>query len=318
VETSQAIERPQVALRGRDVLGIGDLDAREMRTVLALAAELKERGQAGDRPPLLRGKVLALLFEKPSLRTHATFETGMFHLGGHALYLDDRSVGMGRRESYADIARNLERWVQGIAVRTFAHANVEALAAHARVPVINALSDWEHPCQALAALLTLQERWERLEGLRIAWVGDGNNVLRSLLLGAVRLGVSVAIAAPLGYELDAATLDEAGRRAAPGTVIDVIDDPVRAVRDADLVYTDVWASMGQEGEVDRRRPVFARFQVNAALLARAPRHALVSHCLPAHRGEEITDEVLDGPRSVAFDEAENRLHVQKSLLALAL
>jgi len=318
VETSQAIERPQVALRGHDVLGIGDLDAREMRTVLALAAELKERGQAGDRPPLLAGKVLALLFEKPSLRTHATFETGMFHLGGHALYLDDRSVGMGRRESYADIARNLERWVQGIAVRTFAHANAEALAAHARVPVINALSDWEHPCQALAALFTAEERWGRLEGLRIAWVGDGNNVLRSLLLGAVRLGVSVAIATPPGYELDAATLDEAGRRAAPGTVIDVTDDPVRAVRDADLVYTDVWASMGQEGEAERRRPVFGRFQVNTALLARAPRHALVSHCLPAHRGEEITDEVLDGPRSVAFDEAENRLHVQKSLLALAL
>ncbi len=318
METSQAIERPEVALRGRDVLGIGDLDAREMRAVLALAAQLKERGRAGDHPPLLEGKVLALLFEKPSLRTHATFETGMFHLGGHALYLDDRSAGLGRRESYADIARNLERWVQGIAVRTFAHANVEALAAHARVPVINALSDWEHPCQALAALFTLQERWERLEGLRIAWVGDGNNVLRSLLLGAVRLGVSVAIATPPGYELDAATLEEAGRRAAPGTVIDVIDDPVRAVRDADLVYTDVWASMGQEGEVERRRPVFARFQVNAALLARAPRHAVVSHCLPAHRGEEITDEVLDGPRSVAFDEAENRLHVQKSLLALAL
>src|SRR5579883_1180010 len=214
-----------------------------MRAVLALAAQLKERGRAGDHPPLLEGKVLALLFEKPSLRTHATFETGMFHLGGHALYLDDRSAGLGRRESYADIARNLERWVQGIAVRTFAHANVEALAAHARVPVINALSDWEHPCQALAALFTLQERWERLEGLRIAWVGDGNNVLRSLLLGAVRLGVSVAIATPPGYGLDAATLEEAGRRAAPGTVIDVIDDPVRAVRDADLVHRRV----GQHG-----------------------------------------------------------------------
>jgi ornithine carbamoyltransferase len=324
VETRQAVGwsqpglRERQELRGRDLLGIRDLDARETRTVLAVAAELKQRSRAGDRPPLLAGKVLALLFEKPSLRTHVTFETAMLHLGGHGVYLGVQDAGLGTRESYPDIARNLERWVDGIAVRTFSHANVEALAAHARVPVINGLSDWEHPCQALATLLTIQERFGRMDGARIAWIGDGNNVLRSLLLGAVRLGASVAIATPPGYGLDAETLQHARECAAPGVSVDVTADPVRAVRDADLVYTDVWASMGREAEADSRRRAFAAYQVNAALLGHAPRHALVSHCLPAHRGEEITDEMLDGPRGVAFDEAENRLHVQKSLLALAL
>ncbi|HXX37173.1 MAG TPA: ornithine carbamoyltransferase [bacterium] len=318
VETWQAVKEPRAGLRGRDLVTIRDLDAHEMRTVLSFATELKQRSEEGDRPPLLAGKVLALLFEKPSLRTHVTFETAMFHLGGHGLYLDTLGVGMGTRESYPDIGRNLERWVDGVAVRTFAHANVTTLAAHARVPVINALSDWEHPCQALAALLTIEERCGRLNGVQIAWIGDGNNVLRSLLLGAVRLGVSLAIATPPGYELDPQTIETARRSATAGASVEVTDDPVRAVRDADLVYTDVWASMGQEAEAEVRRRTFARYQVNAALLAHAPRHALVSHCLPAHRGDEITDEVLDGPRAVAFDEAENRLHVQKSLLALAL
>jgi len=318
VERPYAVERAQVELRGRDFLAIRDLDVQEMRTVLAVAAELKQRGRHGDRPPLLAGKVLALVFAKPSLRTHVTFETAMLHLGGHGIYLDSRSIGMGTRESYPDIARNLERWVDGIAARTFAHANVVALAAHARVPVINALSDWEHPCQALAALLTIEERFGRVGGVRIAWIGDGNNVLRSLVLGAVRLGASMAIATPPGYELDAETLRDARVCAADGATVDVTDDPVWAVRDADLVYTDVWTSMGQEAELEGRRRAFSRYQVNAALLAHAPRHAVVSHCLPAHRGEEITDELLDGPRAVAFDEAENRLHVQKSLLALAL
>ena len=305
-------------LRGRDFAGICDLDPRETLDVLDFAAELKARARAGDRPVSLGGKVLALLFEKPSLRTHATFEIAMLHLGGQAIYLDALGVGMGTRESYPDIARNLDRWVDGIVVRTFAHANVVALAEHAHVPVINALSDWEHPCQALATLMTIRERVGRLAGTRVAWVGDGNNVARSLLLGGVRLGVSLVIACPRGYGLDDRTLGDARASAAEGASIEVTDDPVRAVTGADVIYTDVWASMGREEEAAARRRAFAPYQVNAALLAHAPRAALVSHCLPAHRGEEITDEVLDGPRSVAFDEAENRLHVQKSLLARVL
>ncbi len=307
------------SLRGRDFTEIRDLDAAELVDLLRFAADLKARGRAGDRPPLLAGKILALVFEKPSLRTRVTFETGMLQLGGHAIYLGMQDIQMGSRESFPDIARNLERWVDGIAARTFAHDTIRALAEHARIPVVNALSDREHPCQALATLLTIQERFGRLAGLRIAWVGDGNNVLRSLLLGAVRLGISVAVATPGGYGLDGETVRQARDAAvAARAEVEATGDPVRAVAGADLIYTDIWASMGQESEAAARRKAFAPYQVNAALLARAPRHALVSHCLPAHRGEEITGEVLDGPRSVAFDEAENRLHTQKALLAQVL
>ncbi len=307
------------ALRGRDFTGIRDLDVGELLELLRLAAELKARSRAGDRPPLLSGKTLALVFEKPSLRTRVTFEAAMLQLGGHAVYLGAQDIQMGSRESPPDVARTLERAVDGIAVRTFAQETVQALAEHARIPVLNALSDWEHPCQALAALLTIQERLGRLTGVRLAWVGDGNNVLRSFLLGMTRLGISIAIATPPRYGIDPETLRAAREDAASaGAAVEVTDDPAQAVAGADLIYTDAWASMGQEAEAAARRQAFARFQVNAALLARAPRTALVSHCLPAHRGEEITGEVLDGPRSVAFDEAENRLHVQKALLAQIL
>ncbi len=306
-------------LRGRDYTAIRDLETGELQDLLAFAAELKARRRAGDRPPLLSGKILALVFEKPSLRTRVTFEAAMLEMGGHAVYLGPQDIQMGTREAPADVARNLERWVDGIAARTFAHATVTILAEHTRIPVVNALSDWEHPCQALATLLTIRERWGRLSGLRLAWVGDGNNVLRSLLLGAVRLGISVAIATPEGYGLDAETLRAArDGAAAAGAAVEVTDDPGQAVTGADLIYTDIWASMGREAEADVRRGAFARYQVNAALLSRAPRYALVSHCLPAHRGEEITDDVLDGPRSLAFEEAENRLHAQKALLARVL
>jgi len=306
-------------VRGRDFLSIRDLNPEELQHLLQRAAELKTRGKAGDRPTPLRGKVLALVFEKPSLRTRTTFEAGMFQLGGHAVYLGPPDIQMGSREIPADVARNLERWVDGIAARTFAQSTVEALAEHAHIPVINALSDWEHPCQALAALLTIQERFGRLEGIRLAWVGDGNNVLRSLLYGGAKLGVAIAVATPNGYGLDAETVRQ-GRALADAahSVLEFTDDPVAAVRDADVIYTDVWTSMGQEEAAAARRRAFTRYQVNAALLAHAPGHAVVTHCLPAHRGEEITDEVLDGPRSVAFDEAENRLHTQKALLAEVL
>jgi len=304
------------APEGQNFTEIRDLDTRGMRDLLGYAAELKARARAGDRPPLAAGKIAALVFEKPSLRTRVTFETAMLQLGGHAIYLGTPDIQMGHRESQADVARNLDRWVDVIVARTFAHATITMLAEHARIPVINALSDWEHPCQALATLLTIEERFGRTAGLRIGWVGDGNNVLRSLLHGAVRLGISVSIATPSGYRLDEDTLRQARREAAETHAeVEVTDEPVRAVHRADVIYTDIWTSMGREAEAASRRAAFAPYQVNAALLVRAPNHALVSHCLPAHRGEEITDDVLDGPRSMAFDEAENRLHVQKALLA---
>jgi ornithine carbamoyltransferase len=307
------------ALRGRDVIGVRDLESGELLELLQFAGELKARARAGERPPLLAGKILALVFEKPSLRTRVTFETAMLHLGGHAVHLGAHDIQMGHREPASDVARNLERWVDGIAARTFAHETLTALAEHARIPVVNALSDREHPCQALAALLTIQERLGRVAGVRLAWVGDGNNVLRSLLLGLVRLGISIAVASPPGYGPDAETVRVArGDAAACGASVEITEDPALAVAAADLIYTDIWTSMGQEPEAAARRQAFARYQVNAALLARAPREALVSHCLPAHRGEEITGDVLDGPRSVAFDEAENRLHAQKALLAKLL
>ncbi len=306
-------------MRGRDFLSIRDLNPEELQRLLQRAAELKSRAKAGDRPTPLSGKVLALVFEKPSLRTRTTFEAGMYQLGGHAVYLGPPDIQMGSRETPADVARNLERWVDGIAARTFAQTTVEALAEHAHIPVLNALSDWEHPCQALAALLTIQERFGRLAGVRLAWVGDGNNVLRSLLYGGATLGMAIAVATPPDYGLDADTVrrGRALAAAAHGT-LEFTDDPAAAVRDADVIYTDVWTSMGQEGAAAARRRAFARYQVNAALLAHAPAHAVVTHCLPAHRGEEVTDEILDGPRSVAFDEAENRLHTQKALLAEVL
>ncbi len=306
-------------MRGRDFLSILDLTPEELQHLLQRAADLKARTRAGDRPALLRGKVLALVFEKPSLRTRTTFETGMFQLGGHAVYLGPEDIQMGSRETPADVARNLERWVDGIAARVFAQQTVEALAEHARVPVVNGLSDWEHPCQALAALLTIQERFGRIAGIRLAWVGDGNNTLRSLVYAGARLGMAIAVATPGEYGLDADTLRRGRAMADAGAgALEVTDDPVAAVREADVIYTDVWTSMGQEATATVRRRVFHPYQVNAALLAHAPKHAVVTHCLPAHRGEEITDDVLDGPRSVAFDEAENRLHTQKALLVEVL
>jgi ornithine carbamoyltransferase len=306
-------------VRGRDFLSIRDLNPEELQRLLDHAADLKARAKAGDLPTPLRGKVLALVFEKPSLRTRTTFEAGMFQLGGLAVYLGPQDIQMGTRESAADVARNLERWVDGIVARVFAQSTVETLAEHARVPVINGLSDWEHPCQALASLLTIQERFGRIAGIRMAWVGDGNNTIRSLVYAGAGLGMTIVVATPEEYGLDADTLRQ-GRAIADAAhgALEITDDPVAAVRDADVIYTDVWASMGQEGTAAVRRRVFHPYQVNASLLARAPRHAVVTHCLPAHRGEEITDDVLDGPRSIAFDEAENRLHTQKALLAEVL
>ena len=256
-----------------------------------------------------------MVFQKPSLRTRVSFEMGMLHLGGRALYLSPQEIGLGTRESPADVARVLGSYVDGIMARVFGHSHVEQLAAYSPVPVINGLSDYEHPCQALTDIFTIWEAKERLAGVRLAYVGDCNNVARSLAFAAALVGIEMIAAAPAGYSFDSDTRQRVNALAAlGGGALYLTEDPVMAVTGADVVYTDVWTSMGQEAESERRRRVFPPYQINAALLARARADAIVMHCLPAHRGDEITDEVADGPQSVIFDQAENRMHAQKSLL----
>jgi ornithine carbamoyltransferase len=273
----------------------------------------------GHSSAALKGKTLALLFEKPSLRTRASFDVAMQQLGGHSLYLSPAEVGLGEREPVADVARVLSRYVDAIAARTFKHDTVEELARWADVPVINALSEGEHPCQALADLLTIYEKKGRWRGLVLSFVGDGNNVARSLMLGSSLVGMDFRIAAPPGYHISRALVDKAqSLAAASGAAIVCVESPQEAVRGADVVYTDVWTSMGQEEERADRRRSFDGYQVNGELLALASPDAIVMHDLPAHRGEEIADEVFEGPQSVVFDQAENRLHAQKAVLALIL
>jgi ornithine carbamoyltransferase len=267
----------------------------------------------------LAGRILALLFEKPSLRTRVTFEVAMKTLGGESVFIDCRGEPIGQREPVSDVARNLERWVDGIAARTFRHSTVEELARWADVPVINALSDRAHPCQALADFLTLHDTFGRLKGLKLAFVGDGNNVAHSLLLTGAKLGVEVAVATPASYEPDAAIVEAAKKLARPaGPKIHALRDPEEAVAGAHAVYTDVWTSMGSEKESDVRRKRFRPYQVTARLFGKARPDAVFMHCLPAHRGEEVEDAVIDSPRSVVFDQAENRLHAQKALLCMLL
>ncbi len=297
----------------KDFLSLADWSADALLAMLARARELKRLDREGERPPTLRGRVLAMFFEKPSLRTHVTFEAGMTQLGGHAILLRPEQVGIGSRESPADVARNLSRWVDGIVARTFSHALVEELAQQASIPVINGLTDLLHPCQAMADLQTIAERCELKEAV-LAYVGDGNNVANSLLNAAAVLGLALRVATPATHR----PALRVRRRAEPiaarsGARIALLEDPVEAVKGASFVYTDTWTSMGQEQEAELRRRIFAGYQVNARLLAHAP-EAWVLHCLPAHRGEEITDEVLDGPRSLVLDQAENRLHSQKAIL----
>jgi len=306
-------------LSGRDFLSMDDLTAEEIRAVLERSGDLKRRLHAGESPPVLAGKTLAMIFEKPSLRTRVTFEVGMRQLGGHAIYLSPQDIQLGTRESTPDVARNLSRWVNGVMARTFAHRTVQDLAEYATVPVINGLSDREHPCQILGDLLTIQDHARRLNGVRVAWVGDGNNVCHSLLLGGAKVGIHLAVATPPGYEPANEIISRARSLAAKsGGSISVGHDPNEAVRGVDIIYTDVWVSMGQEATRAERLKAFAGFQVDSALLRAAGPQAKVMHCLPAHRGEEITDEVLDGPQSIVLDQAENRLHAQKGLLAMIL
>lgn len=302
-------------MRGRHLLSIADLSPEELTLVLDTARSLKDSG----RRPLLAGKTLALVFEKPSLRTRVSFHVAMRHLGGDCIYLSPPEVGLGAREPAADVARVLSRYVDCIAARTFAHETVQELARWSEAPVINALSDGEHPCQALADLLTMREKKGRLEGLSVAFVGDGNNTARSLCLAAAMSGMEFRFAAPEGYELPADVVARAEElAAASGGSVARLRDPREAVKGADVVYTDVWASMGQEEESAARREAFQGYQVDAELMSLAKADAIFMHDLPAHRGEEVSAEVIEGPQSVVFDQAENRLHGQKAALALIL
>lgn len=296
----------------RDFLSIADHSRAELESILDDAARLKAdlRAKRGDRP--LLGKTLAMIFEKPSLRTRVTFETGVKQLGGASVYLAPDDIQLGARETVADIARNLSRWVDLIVARTFSHASMLELAEHATVPVINGLSDLLHPCQVMADCQTLQEQKGRLDGLTVAFIGDGNNVVNSWIHAAARLGIHFRLACPKGYEPDPGVLAEA--RDTGSSTIEILHDPATAADGADALYTDVWTSMGQEAESQIRRAAFAGYRVDATLLAKAKKDALVMHCLPAHRGEEITGEVVDGPQSVVLEQAENRLHAQKAVM----
>jgi ornithine carbamoyltransferase len=297
-------------------ISAADLTRPALESLLQKAQNLKQEWhQGGHHTQPLQGKTLALVFEKPSLRTRVAFEAGMVQLGGHGSYLSANDIDMGGRESVPDVARNLSRWVQVVAARVFKHATVEELARYADVPVINALSDREHPCQALADMMTILEHRGTLQGIRLAYVGDGNNVCHSLLLLGTLMGMEILVASPSDYRPHPDILTQAEEIARQNNAhIHITSDPAEAVAGADAVYTDVWTSMGQEHEYARRRPVFQPYQVNASLVSGAKPDALVMHCLPAHRGEEITAEMIEGPRSVVFDQAENRMHVQKALI----
>jgi ornithine carbamoyltransferase len=300
-------------MKGKDFLSIRDFSPSEIMYLLVLARQVKTDPTAFSAS--LKRETLAMILEKPSLRTRVTFDVGIQQLGGFSLYLSPAEISLGKRESVHDVAKNLERMVQGIMIRTFDHGIVVEMARHANVPVINGLTDYSHPCQAMADFLTIWECKGNLEGLKIAFLGDGNNVARSLAFAGAQLGAHVCVASPPGYELDSESVQWAHNRGLEtgGSCI-VTNDPEDAVADADVVYTDVWASMGQEAETEKRRHIFRPYQVDVTLFSHAKRDAIFLHCLPAHRGDEVTDEVIDSPRSVVYQEAENRLHSQKAIM----
>ena len=304
-------------LSQKNLLSVGSLTAADIQTIYDTAKSLKaNRGNHGEP---LRGKQLAMIFEKDSLRTRFTFEIGMRELGGGATFMDHRDARLGSRESIKDMARNLERWVHGIVARTFKHRAVEELAAQCGIPVINGLSDFLHPCQALTDFFTLTERWGDVSGKRFCYVGDGNNTCHSLIYTAVKLGAHITVCSPQGYEPNARVVNEAMRSAAEtGSEIVITNDPREGPAGADAVYTDVWASMGQEDEIEERNALFADYQVSEEMMDLAGPDALFLHCLPAHRGAEVTAGVMDGPRSIVYDIAENRLHVQKAIMTLLI
>jgi ornithine carbamoyltransferase len=300
----------------RHLLTLADLTAAEIERIFSIAEDLKSKCQKGLREPLLPGRIMTLLFEKPSLRTRASFEAGMAHLGGSTMFLGS-DAGFGKRESVADFARMLGQYADVVVVRANHHATVVEIAEHCECPVINGLTDFSHPCQALADLFTIRELVGKLSGHTLAWIGDANNVARSLAVGCGKLGMSFVMATPKKHQFDEKSRAWIEKQA-PGLRLTVTTDPVEAVRDAVAIYTDVWASMGQESQREARRSEFARYQVNAALMADAQKGAFFMHCLPARRGEEVTDEVIDGPQSVVVQQAGNRMHAQKGVLAWLL
>jgi len=303
----------------KDFIAVSDYTPNELQDLLDLAIFLKKELKSGGNKPILHGKVLGLIFQKPSLRTRISFEMGMRHLGGDALYISPAEIGLGQRESIADVARVLSGYVQGIMARVFDHNHVVELARWAEIPVINGLSDYNHPCQAMADALTIIERFGAMKGLNVTFLGDGNNVAVSLMHICTKLGANFTLASPEGYDLSSFSLEKAREFSADsGSSIRTVHDPHEAVRDADVIYTDTWTSMGQEAETEKRKAVFPPFQVNAKLVSEARRDVIVMHCLPAHRNQELTDEVADGPHSVIFPQAHNRMHAQKAILVQLL
>lgn len=308
-----------MALKHKDLISIHDLEIGEVALILDVAAKLKRKQKKGEPHQYLKGKTLAMLFSKASTRTRTSFEVGFFQLGGHPIYLSDDASQIGRGEPVKDTARVLSRFVDGIMIRTFSHESVIELAKYASIPVINGLTDLLHPCQALTDLFTIQEKMKVLKGRKMVYVGDGNNMAHSLMYAAAKVGMNMVCACPKGYQPDPKVLAESQEDAVhTGCTITVEEDVMKAVKGADVLYTDTWASMGQEEEHDARKKIFAPYQINAELLAAARPEAIVMHCLPAYRGEEITDDVIEGPQSVVFDQAENRLHVQKAIMALLM
>ncbi len=308
-----------VDLRGKSLDSLSHLTKEEIEGVLKTSALLKSQLFRGEEHLLLKGKTLAMIFEKPSTRTRVSFEVGMWQLGGYALYLSSSDLQLGRGETIADTAQTLSRYVNGIMARVFAHQTILDLIKYSSVPVINGLSDFSHPCQGLADLFTIYEKKGRLSGLKLAYVGDGNNVAHSLILGCSKMGMEINLACPKGYEPNPEVVSKAEEEGKiSGCIVKVTKDPKEAVRDADIVYTDVWASMGKEKEREKRVKIFKPYQVNSKLVRGAKEDYLFMHCLPAHRGEEVTDEVADSKNSFIFDQAENRLHTQKALLALMM
>ena len=307
-------------LKGRDLLSIHDLSVEEVEAILALAEELKAMQKAGIEHRVLAGKTLGMIFEKSSTRTRVSFETGMFQLGGQALFLSNRDLQIGRGEPIKDTARVLSRYLDGVMIRTFEHEKAEEFAKYADIPVINALTDLLHPCQALTDLLTIREhRGKNLKGLKMAYVGDGNNMTHSLMYAAAKTGMNFVAATPADYAPDEGVTQRAQEYAKEtGASIALVTDPFAAAKDADILVTDTWASMGQEVEHEERKKIFAPYQINGDLLAAADKRAIVMHCLPAYRGEEITDDVMEAFSDVIFDEAENRLHTQKAIMALLM
>ncbi|WP_145039250.1 ornithine carbamoyltransferase [Paenibacillus sp. Y412MC10] len=305
----------ELSLKGRDMIELDEYSTEEIQFLLDSAIEIKRKLKNGEVYQPLKGKTIGLIFEKSSTRTRVSFEAGMFQLGGHALFLSKNDIQLGRGEPISDTAQVMSRYLDGLMIRTFGHDNVVNLAKYASIPVINGLSDMAHPCQVLADLQTVLEHKGKLKGLKMAFIGDGNNMAHSLLIGGAKMGMHVAVASPKGYEADASIVKLSEEIAAQtGGKITITQDPLEAAKDADVIYTDVWASMGFEEEQAQREAAFADYQVNEELVKAAKPDYLFLHCLPAHRGEEVSEGVIDGANSVIFDQAENRLHAQKALM----